>query len=1043
MTRHRARGTVAALLAAVLAASVAGAPASAAPDTNPAPAVVPSLARWTGGTGSTAVTAGSRIVLDWTGPAAQRIRADAGTFADDLAAVTGVRPPVVTGTARAGDIVLSTADTPKQAYRLDIGATVRISAADSDGAFYAEQTVEQILRLAPGHTTLPRGAATDAPDYRHRGYLLDPARHFYSVADVERHLRTAAWHKMNVVHLHLTDSYAIRVPSARYPGLVSDRHYTVSQIREIVAYAERYHVTLIPEFDVPGHSNQLTARMPALAWGCRSLADIGNLNVTKPAALTVVTDLLREWTALFPNSPILHIGGDEYAGVDQQKACPELVDYATAHGYRSTVDVIVAWQNRLAAAVTAMGRTPEMWNWWDYIGGATIAPDKDILIDAWYGATPRSYLDAGYQVVASPDPDFYVVPTKPPGDWWVANTTTMYTSYDYVHDDRLWGYEVSLFNDDLADTSDAYPDWFAQRPLEVLAETTWHGPGHREYPSVFAFEEAADRVGPPPGPPNPITPDVVPLKGSVYGNVADPAPAFDGDPGTYVDGAAADGGYVGIDLGAGHAAPVDRIAFVPRGNDVQPTLTMVGGRFEGCTDGPTSGCHTLATVEWRPTADWRILPVADTTPYRWLRYVSPDGGHTNVGEIRFETGAGPGRSTVDGPDTVVALGSGTMTATFTNSGDDPVHDVRLGLAALSTEDSAELDATATGRTDFGTVAAHRTVTATFRVRPDVGAGGHYLAVADTTYRTAEGTARSLARHGFDVPEPVSASLSRTAVVVPGDTALTVRGATTRPVRVDWSVGDTAVTVSPRHGTLTVPAGGTATARLTVTADAGSPGTTAIPVSYTAHADGVTRQYEPLTVRASVPYPDLAAAYDNVGITDDAETDPPNLDGGLDGSGSTFSAQALAAAGVTPGGTVTAGGLHFTWPATDPARPDNALANGQTIALSGKGSRLGLLTSSSFGPLSGTGTVTYTDGSTTSFTVDDPDWTVWPVPADATLAVTTEYRNYQGSQVPHHADVFLHTVPLDPGRTVAAVTLPPVGTRTLWTPALHVWSVTVG
>ncbi|WP_427896062.1 family 20 glycosylhydrolase [Kribbella sp. GL6] len=1017
----------------------AGSPAVAGPGTNAAPRVLPSIDRWQGGQGSSALTPRTRIVVNWSGAEVSRVRSDALTFARDLSLVTGFVPEVGDGRPRPGDLVITRTAGAAQSYAIEIGTAITITAADSDGAFYAQQTLEQLLRQAPDGATLARGTITDRPRYVHRGFLLDVARHFYSVADVKRYIRTAAWQKQNVLHWHLTDSYAVRLPSDRYPQLTSERHYTKAQLEEIVGYARQYHVTIIPEFEVPGHANRLTERIPELAWNCHTLSAIGNVNVTKPESLTVVVELIKEWARLFPDSPILHLGGDEYAGVDQQQGCRELVDYAAAKGYASTVDVFVDWQNKLAREVVGLGRRPEIWNWWDYIGGATITPDKNIVIDAWYGASPQAYLDAGYTVVMSPDPQFYVVPTKPPGDWWIANTATMYSGWDYLEHERLLGYEVSLFGDDLLDVTDAYADWFAIRPLEVLAETTWHGPDRRAYPSVLALQDVSDRIGGPPGLPTPVLRDAQNLGGTPYGNVGNAAAAFDDDPATFADSPEADGRYVGIDLGPGRAARVDQIRFLPRGNDVEPTLRMVGGRFEGCTDGPASGCHPLATVEWRPTADWRTLPVTDSRAYRWLRWVSPDGGHGNVGEIRFQAQQTVGTTNVTGADKIRPLADGVVTATFTNTGPRPLHDVRLSLTALSTEDSSTLPAQALDRDSYPVVPSGRTIAARFALSPGLTAGGGYLAIAETRARDRGTPVTSTGQHGFDVETPITATLTPQTVTLPGRTTLTVRNAAAQAVSVEWSTRAPDLKVTPGRGTVDVPAGGVSVITIALGQDHAEPGLRQIEVAVRARHGDQQRQFEALTMKAGVPYPDLRSAFGNVGVTSDADIDPPNLNGGFDGSGSSFSAEALAGIGIRPGAEVTADGFTFHWPDVAPGEPNNALANGQTIALSGRAGRLGLLTSASFGPLSATGTVNYTDGTSTTFRLDEPDWTAWPTPPDAKAAFVAPYRNYQG-QVSRPTSAYVHSVELDPAKTVASVELPPVGDRTLWTPALHVFAL---
>ncbi len=141
------------------------------------------------------------------------------------------------------------------------------------------------------------------------------------------------------------------------------------------------------------------------------------------------------------------------------------------------------------------------------------------------------------------------------------------------------------------------------------------------------------------------------------------------------------------------------------------------------------------------------------------------------------------------------------------------------------------------------------------------------------------------------------------------------------------------------------------------------GTTAMHIFAMATGNG--------TPTIGAPFSSLAAAYDNAGISDNSN--PAAAD--FDGTGESFSAQALAAGTptpLTPGGQATFGGTTFTWPSAVGA-PDNVIADGQTIDLSGSGTDLGFLGAAGFGTASGTGTITYTDGSTQAFSLAMPDW----------------------------------------------------------------------
>ena len=184
------------------------------------------------------------------------------------------------------------------------------------------------------------------------------------------------------------------------------------------------------------------------------------------------------------------------------------------------------------------------------------------------------------------------------------------------------------------------------------------------------------------------------------------------------------------------------------------------------------------------------------------------------------------------------------------------------------------------------------------------------------------------------------------------------------------------------------------------------------------------------------YSSLAASYNDVGITADSDTAPGNYDGG----GASFSETALTNAGAAPGATITSSGTSFTFPNVAAGTDDNTVAEGQTITMSGSGT-LGFLVSGSYGPASGTGTVTYTDGSTQSYTLNAPDWFSTSPPSGGAVAVSSAYQNRQGNTTyAASGDIFSETVALTAGKTIASVTLPPGGALTAGTPAIHVFAI---
>ena len=188
--------------------------------------------------------------------------------------------------------------------------------------------------------------------------------------------------------------------------------------------------------------------------------------------------------------------------------------------------------------------------------------------------------------------------------------------------------------------------------------------------------------------------------------------------------------------------------------------------------------------------------------------------------------------------------------------------------------------------------------------------------------------------------------------------------------------------------------------------------------------------------AAAGYASLAASFNDVGITADSNTAPGNYDGG----GASFSETALTNAGAAPGATVVSSGIAFTFPNVAAGSNDNTVAEGQKITMSGSGT-LGFLVSGSYGPASGTGTITYTDGSTQSYTLNAPDWFSTSPPSGGAVAVSSAYQNRQGNTTyAGTGDIFSETVALTAGKTIASVTLPPGGALTTGTPAMHVFAI---
>ncbi|MGW0584968.1 beta-glucosidase, partial [Streptomyces sp. NPDC002920] len=211
------------------------------------------------------------------------------------------------------------------------------------------------------------------------------------------------------------------------------------------------------------------------------------------------------------------------------------------------------------------------------------------------------------------------------------------------------------------------------------------------------------------------------------------------------------------------------------------------------------------------------------------------------------------------------------------------------------------------------------------------------------------------------------------------------------------------------------------------------------IVFTAHALFDVHRHGSDCTRASssvlLPYRSLPGAFDNAGIASDDALTVANIDG----SNSSLSAEALASVGLTPGATVTYGGVPFTWPETRPGSKDNVVSAGQTVLLSGSGSRLSFLGTSTWGEGRGDGKVVYTDGTEQAFPVAVPDW----YGTHPSAAVVLPYRHITTGRDDTPVSLFTFGAELAAGKELRSLVLPKVsdGLQS-GVPALHIFAMTV-
>lgn len=223
-----------------------------------------------------------------------------------------------------------------EAYRLNIGEEeITLQAASVAGAFRGIQTIRQLIPeqsnddLADYNIwTIPSGIISDVPQFKYRSAMLDVSRHFFSVEDVKKYIDILSYYKINNLHLHLTDDQGWRIEIKSWPKLTEiggatevgggeGGFYTQEEYTDIVNFAARRHINIVPEIDMPGHTNAASLSYPILDGSGKELKPYEGIEVgfstfdcRKDTVYAFIDDVIRELAALTPG-PYIHIGGDE------------------------------------------------------------------------------------------------------------------------------------------------------------------------------------------------------------------------------------------------------------------------------------------------------------------------------------------------------------------------------------------------------------------------------------------------------------------------------------------------------------------------------------------------------------------------------------------------------------------------------------------------------------------------------------------------------------------------------------------------------------
>jgi len=443
-------------------------------------------------------------------------------LADCLAKSGGVKCTVAGGEAKAG-VTLAAGDAAlgEEGYALTVSDKgVVIRAAGSAGFFYGIQTLRQLLppaasfgatRAAAPEFKVPAVEIKDRPAYRWRGLLLDSCRHFFGKDEVEKILDLMASQKLNTFHWHLTDDQGWRIEIKKHPKLTEvgawrpgigfgmdpketthyradgkyGGFYSQQDIKEIVAYAAKRHITIVPEIEIPGHAMAALVAYPELncnpeAMAKKTMPEGGAISRDvycpgKEETFKFLEDVLGEVAEMFP-SKYIHIGGDE-CPKDNWKQCPACQRRIKDNGLKNEEELQSYVTKRIETFLNSKGKNLIGW---DEILEGGLAPRATVM--SWRGtAGGIKAATEGHDVVMTPTSNCYIDypqaqqgEPKAMGGFLPLKTVYAFDPAVGIPEDKrqhLLGGQANLWTEFVA--SDSHAEYMIAPRVSALAEVVW------------------------------------------------------------------------------------------------------------------------------------------------------------------------------------------------------------------------------------------------------------------------------------------------------------------------------------------------------------------------------------------------------------------------------------------------------------------------------------------------------------------------------------------------------------------------------------------
>lgn len=482
--------------------------------------LTPAPANMTIGTGVFRIPAGMKITAQGLTP---EMQSEVTKFISDFNKSTGLG----IGEGKNGRMTVRlNKEIATEGYNLDVTAKgIVLEASSPAGLFYGLQTIKKILPAnVMAGTNYPRQKSyelpvvsiQDRPAYGYRGFMLDVSRHFFTADEIKRMLDVMSYYKLNRFHWHLTDDQGWRLPMDKYPLLttvgatapdvvITDYRakkqykagkpygpysYTKEEIKDIVDYAKKLHIEVVPEVDMPGHFVAAMVAYPELSCdpkADRKVWDHGGvsrdvLNVANPAAVKLGEDVIDQLAELFPY-PYIHIGGDECPTVawENNADCRALME---KEGMKNPRQLQNRFIKQMADRAAKHGKKLYVWNEALTEEGADSAMLKNIdaTVFCWVGV-PQAVKKAtsnGLGAIFTPIGPYYInrrqsrdaAPGAGPGNDDVKRTyTTVPFTTAVGSKDNCLGVQGTFWTEHVSDAD--YMEYLALPRLIAIAEAGW------------------------------------------------------------------------------------------------------------------------------------------------------------------------------------------------------------------------------------------------------------------------------------------------------------------------------------------------------------------------------------------------------------------------------------------------------------------------------------------------------------------------------------------------------------------------------------------